>query len=52
MAKVCILRETSIQALEYFFKFEGKFIYSNGDIYEGAFRDGFKSGEGQGILCV
>jgi len=37
----------------FIFEFEGIFFYSNGDIYEGAFRDGCKSGKGQGIkACV
>ena len=34
----------------FFFEFAGKFIYSVGDTYEGAFRDGCKCGKGQGII--
>jgi len=48
------LREASFHTLGYFFvEFAGKFIYINGDIYEGAFSDGCKCGKGQGIsVCV
>jgi len=46
MVKVCLERS---KVSKTFFKFEGKFIYNNGDIYYGKFRDGCKCGKGQGI---
>ena len=53
MAKVCLERSKFSHIRKLFFEFVGKFIYNNRDIYEGAFRDGYKCGKGQGISeCV
>jgi len=47
MDKVCLERNKLWRFGMFFFEFAGNFIYSNGDIYEGAFSDGFKCGKGQ-----
>jgi len=48
MAKVCLERN-KLSRIE-LFELTGKFIYSNGDIYEGAFSGGCKCGKGKGLI--